>query len=170
MIWPFSERHRAISLTERALQIRLQALGEVHPKTVATRTLHAQLVQEQAAGAEKTAAEQEGETMAGACIEVYQVGRASLPLHEEDDLFSSARDPLKAFLEACCDLHPRAWCRSAELWQAYTCWVEYSQDRYPLSRGEFIVRLKAHGCSADRTKTARIWRGIALGENGDDGR
>ena len=67
-------------------------------------------------------------------------------------------------------MHPRAWCHAAELWQAYTCWVEHSQERYLLSRGEFIAQLRSHGCNADRTKTARIWRGVALRENGDDGR
>lgn len=40
--------HEARALAERALAIRSQALGDVHPKTVATRTLRAQLLQEQA--------------------------------------------------------------------------------------------------------------------------
>lgn len=44
----------AISLAEQALQIQGQSLGEAHSKTVATRTLYAQLLQEQADGAEPT--------------------------------------------------------------------------------------------------------------------
>ncbi len=39
---------------ERALSIRTQSLGDAHPKTVATRLLHAQLVREQTAGTEPT--------------------------------------------------------------------------------------------------------------------
>lgn len=71
-------------------------------------------------------------------------------------------DPLQAFLNAHCELHSQAWCRSAELWRAYQQWVEQHQERYPLARGAFIAQLKAHGCRAERTMSARIWRGIAL--------
>ncbi|MBV9710279.1 MAG: tetratricopeptide repeat protein, partial [Ktedonobacteraceae bacterium] len=38
----------ALSLAERALSICLQALGDAHPKTIATRELYAQLRQKQA--------------------------------------------------------------------------------------------------------------------------
>ncbi len=44
----------AISLAEQALQIQVQFLGEAHPKAMATRTLYAQLLQEQADDAEPT--------------------------------------------------------------------------------------------------------------------
>jgi|SRR5579859_3469521 len=43
-----SKLGEALSLAERALLIRCQTLGEAHPKTIATRTLHTQLLQEQA--------------------------------------------------------------------------------------------------------------------------
>ena len=81
-------------------------------------------------------------------------GRAA-PLRAEDD-------PLAAFLISCCEQHPRAWCRSADLWQAYASWAATHQERFPLARRAFLAQLKAHGCRPDRTKTARIWRGIAL--------
>ena len=71
----------ALSLAERALKIHSKSLGDAHPKTVATRTLYAQLVQKQG---------------------------------------------------------------------------------FPLSRRAFTAQLKAHGCRADRTKTARVWRGITI--------
>lgn len=48
------QRSEARSLAERALSIRSQALGEAHPQTIATQTLSAQLVREQAAGVEPT--------------------------------------------------------------------------------------------------------------------
>jgi tetratricopeptide (TPR) repeat protein len=148
----------AISLTERALLIRLQALGVAHPKTVASRLLYTQLVQEQ-----------EGEARADVYNAAGQADKAPRALHKEGDASSSASDPLQVFLDVCCERHPRAWCRSADLWQAYECWVERSQERYPLSRGAFIVQLKAHGCHADRTKSTRIWHGIALVRPGGDG-
>ncbi len=131
---------QALSLAEHALSIRSQSLGEAHPETVATRTLSTQLVQKQACAAE----------------------RASPFLHAAPHPSRCEADSLQEFLDTCCEFHPRAWCRSADLWQTYEHWGEKRQERYPLSRGAFITQLKAHGCRADRTKMARIWRGIAL--------
>jgi transcriptional regulator with XRE-family HTH domain len=71
-------------------------------------------------------------------------------------------DPLQDFLAACCELHPRAWSRASDLWRAYEHWGKQQRERFPLSRREFTVRLKAQGCRADRTNSARIWRGITL--------
>lgn len=133
----------AQALAERALQVRSQSLGDMHPKTVATRTLSTQLVQEQACVAERAAP-------------------PFHPLHETPQSSQCENDPLQEFLDACCEFHAHAWCRSADLWQIYKHWVEGHQERYPLSRGAFIAQLQAHGCHADRTNTARIWRGIAL--------
>jgi hypothetical protein len=39
-------------------------------------------------------------------------------------------------------------------------WVQEQQDRFPLSRRTFTKRVKEHGFHADRTKSARIWRGL----------
>ncbi len=83
-------------------------------------------------------------------------------LHGDVNASFATNDPLRGFLEACCELHPDAWCRSADLWRAYEDRVEEYQERFPLSRGAFIAQLKAHGFRADRTTSARIWRGITL--------
>lgn len=128
----------ALSLTRRALSIRSQALGDAHPKTVATRTLLAQLEQELACAGDL----------------------AVLPHGDAPSLVEN--DALQSFLDACCELHPRAWCRSADLWGAYARWAQEHQERFPLSRRAFTTQLKAHGCRADRTNKARIWRGIGL--------
>jgi len=69
---------------------------------------------------------------------------------------------LQGFLDAYCELHPRACCRSVDLWRAYESWAEEYHERFPLSRRAFSAQLKAHGCRADRTKAARIWRGITI--------
>ena len=93
----------------------------------------------------------------------HHKGNALSFLHDAaPPMTPSSNDPLQAFLNAHCELHSRAWCRSAELWQAYQQWVEQHQERYPLSRGAFIAQLKTHGFRAERTMSARIWRGITL--------
>jgi tetratricopeptide (TPR) repeat protein len=125
----------ALALARRALELRSQALGETHPKTGVTRALCAQLFQEQ--------------------VDVQVEGTSDLGGEKTDN-------PLQAFLDTCCELHPRAWCRSADLWQTYGQWTQKQRELFPLSRRAFTTQLKAHGCRADRTRAARIWRGIAL--------
>lgn len=152
----------ASSLAEQALQIRSQFLGDTHPKTIASRTLYVQLV------------EARGNIQGGAsfthCAEEHSDQVRTAHLQEEalitpqkaNDFSPSESDPLLEFLSACCELHPHAWCRSADLWEAYKRWVQQYQEHFPLSRHAFTMQLKAHGCRPDRTNTARIWRGIAL--------
>jgi tetratricopeptide (TPR) repeat protein len=160
----------ALSFAASALQIRSQVLGEAHPKTVATRALYTQLVQAE------SSAQGQGDAPLGAeeipdprSREEHQAEEVSLPLDQAREQAPSEHDPLQAFLRACCERHPRAWCRSSDLWQAYGCWVEEHRERFPLSQGAFRAQLKAHGCRADRTKSARIWRGIGLVNKDDDG-
>ena len=152
----------ALSLAERALTIRSQSLGDTHLKTSTTRALHTQLVQEQTRVQEAAVSEWTVEVLPDRRREKCQEERASLPLHKADDPSSSESDPLQGFLAACCELHPRAWCRSADLWGVYEHWVQEHQERFPLSRRALTKQLQARGCRADRTKTARIWRGITI--------
>lgn len=65
------------------------------------------------------------------------------------------RNLATGFLQACSELHPRAWCRSADLWRSYEGWVQEQQEPFPLSRRAFTAQLKAHGCHADRTMIAQ---------------
>ncbi|MDQ2714125.1 MAG: FxSxx-COOH system tetratricopeptide repeat protein [Chloroflexota bacterium] len=160
----------ALSFTERALAIRSQSLGNTHPDTVATRTLYAQFVQELACAKHETPSALKMEEFPGPSEEKFYPEKVFLPLQETVDPSPSEDDPLQGFLAACCELHPRAWSRSRDLWQAYERWVEQHHEHFPLSRSAFIAQLKAHDCRADRTKTARIWRGIALVNKDDDGR
>ena len=153
---------KVISLTECALKIRSQSLGDTHPKTIATQTLSTQLVREQVCAKEEAASELSTAGILGSLREERHAERASLLLHEAVDLSSLENDPLQEFLDACCELHPRAWCRTSNLWQAYEQWAEDCQERFPLSRRAFTAQLKASGCHADRTNTARIWRGITI--------
>lgn len=147
------KHEQAERLLRRALRIAEQELGPEHPKTIAVRALYAQLLQKQAEHEKKASSELETDPEK----DRGQAERSTRAL--------SSTDTLQEFLDVCCELHPRAWCRSADLWQAYTQWVEDNQERYSLSRAAFIAQLKRHGCRADRTMTARIWRGIALIKN-----
>lgn len=49
-------------------------------------------------------------------------------------------------------------------------WAEERQERFSLSRRAFIAQVKAYSCRADRTKTVRIWRGIAVVQTKHDSR
>jgi len=159
----------ALSLAERALAIRIQFLGRSHPKTIATQTLigHVQVElgcnEQHASGDERTLATRKHKQ------KLVTVGHSDFsPLVPDGSVLVEA-DPIEDFLAMCCELHPRAWCRSAELWHAYTKWAVDLQERYPLSRGAFIAQLREHGCRADRMPTARIWRGITLIHRPADG-
>jgi tetratricopeptide (TPR) repeat protein len=160
---------KALSLAERALKIRSQALGDTHPKTVATQALYAQLIQEQRNAKKGASSQQRGEETSDPLVQGCISKSEACSSQEASHVPSSENDPVQEFFTACCELHPLAWCCSADLWQAYRCWVEEQHDRYPLSRGTFITQLKAHGCRADRTMTARIWRGIAVSKKNYDG-
>jgi tetratricopeptide (TPR) repeat protein/transcriptional regulator with XRE-family HTH domain len=148
------------SYAERALHIRLKVLGDAHPKTITTRTLHTQL--HQVAATKKSFSDQEMVMMADTDRKERQAGESVLPPHNNIDTLTITNDPLQGFLEVLCEVHSRAWCRSANLWQAYLHWAKEQHERYPLTRGAFIAQLKVHGFFADRTRSARIWRGITL--------
>jgi tetratricopeptide (TPR) repeat protein len=151
--------HEARSLADRALSIRSQALGEAHPQTRATRDLYAQLLQAPVADAPGKASNENAGAHQDRCKAEPSVERASLSRHE-------AGDHVQGFLRTCCELNPRAWCRVSDLWQAYEHWSATEQRCIPLSRRSFAAHLKAQGCRADHTSTARIWRGVRLVQRG----
>ena len=159
----------AYSLAEHALQIRSQSLGETHPKTVASRALFAQLGKARGIIQDGGPVPHGGGERPNHVSTAYLREEIRITAQEASGCSSPENDPLRTFLSACCELHPRAWCHSTELWEAYQWWAEQCRERYPLSRGEFITQLKGHGCRADRTRKARIWRGIALVNKNDNG-
>jgi tetratricopeptide (TPR) repeat protein len=154
--------HEAMLFAERALEILCQALGDTHPQTVATQALYDQLLREQACTQKEMASERGAEEISDPRSEESRTERLSPSLHETGDPSFSENDPLQAFLDACCELHPLAWCRISDLWQTYEQWTTSSRGRVPLSRRAFAAQLKALGCHTDRTNTARIWRGIRI--------
>lgn len=72
-------------------------------------------------------------------------------------------DVLGDFLADCCDIHPGARVKAAELYAAYMAWAESEGERFPLSKRAFGLRLgergtfqrvSVHGC--------RYWTGLEL--------
>jgi tetratricopeptide (TPR) repeat protein len=152
----------ALPLAERALSIRVQSLGDMHPQTVVTQTLSTQLLQEQASAQKEANSEAAAEEMPGLRSAEQCVEREPFPFREAGNPAPFENDHLQAFLDACCELHPLAWCRISDLWQTYEQWTALSQGCIPLSRRAFAAQMKARGCRTARTSTARIWRGITL--------
>ncbi len=137
-----SRYEQAQACSRRALSIRMQSPGDAHPKIVATREVP------------------------GRKTPTREIStRLSIPdvkTSPREVFLETANDPLHAFLDACCELHPLAWCRISELWRTYEQWTASYQKRVPLSRRAFAEQLKMRGCRADRTNRERIWRGIRL--------
>lgn len=160
---------KALSLAERALLIRSQLLESIHPQMIATQALYAQLLQEQTCTQKAAVPRLHAEEILDLCDGEHQAQHTRLLSYKgiDDSVFEN--DSLQEFLDTCCEFHPRAWSRASDLWQAYEHWVKEHQERFALSRKAFIAQLKVHGCFADRTKTARIWRGITLVEKHGDG-
>lgn len=156
------KERQAEPLYQRALAICEQRLGPTHPKTVEIRSKYRCLL-EQRRSAPKDRGEEPPEPAhplhASAC---QKTDDSHVSAEAAQAVGQQEADPFQGFLAACCELHPRAWCRASELWQAYECWVKETQERYPLSRRACIEHLKMRGCCAHRTKAARIWLGIAV--------
>lgn len=143
---------KALPFAERALQGYTQSFGDTHFKTIATQVLYTQLI----LARERTFSVQGADSREPA----DRFESASMTTQVSTDGTLSEDTHFQAFLNACCELHPRAWSRASDLWQTYEHWVEDQQERFPLSRRAFNAHLKAHGCRADRISSARIWRGI----------
>lgn len=147
-----------VTLAECASLIHTQFLGKTHIPTVVVQKFSTQLVHYSEGG---VAVEQATASAYGTRDEHMRVRRI-VSSQVSAIVPSSENDPLQEFLRACCEWHPRAWCRVSDLWQAYERWTQEQQERFPLSRRAFAAQLKAHGCHAARTNQSRIWRGITL--------
>lgn len=149
-------------LAEGALAIRAQSLGDSHPQTLASQTLVAQLKETQRTSQDGVACPRGGEECRRHISKEDLREQTCVTAQETTNGSRSDNDHLQEFLDACCELHPLAWCPIRDLRQAYEHWTVSCQGRIPLPRRAFATQLKARGCQVDRTSTARIWRGIRL--------
>ncbi|HET8841587.1 MAG TPA: FxSxx-COOH system tetratricopeptide repeat protein, partial [Ktedonobacteraceae bacterium] len=148
LYWEQGKNEQAETLYSQALAVYVQQLGPDHPQTVKMR-----------ANANRWLAPQttlDREKLRNTPSWEDNLGKKPLDSGSQEQ----GEDQLEDFLRARCELHPRAWCRASELWQAYLRWVEDQRERFPLSRRAFAEQLKARGLQSDRTNTARIWRGV----------
>lgn len=66
------------------------------------------------------------------------------------------------FLEAACVLHPNCEADSGELWRAYLEYCSRVRQK-PLARNfAFTDCLRDKGCTLERTRESRLWRGVGL--------
>lgn len=143
---------QALPLLLRACTVLEQCFGMEHPETVRAQNDYHSLLQRQ-----QRRARQEKD---------YQdISVSEVPSEKTRDIGNHEPGLLAAFLADCCEFHPLAWSYASELWDAYELWVKEHEERFSLSRRAFTTQLKAYGCRADRTKTSRLWRGIALLQN-----
>lgn len=149
---------QAEPLYQRAIQVWEQAFGSDYPQIPATRDALASLVRVR----EKDKGEADREEAAASLQQERSAESTSFPSDTSVTPFPSEHDHMQDFLMTCCELHPLAWCRVSDLWQAYEHWSATEKQCIPLSRRTFSAQLIAHGCRAGRTNRARIWYGICL--------
>lgn len=74
-----------------------------------------------------------------------EVGQMNQEWRESDD-------PLKEFLEDCCEVEEGAWVRSSELSHAYAWWAKENREKFPLGREAFGERLRSKGFRDSRSR------------------
>jgi len=88
-----------------------------------------------------------------------EVGAANVGWREHDD-------PLKEFIDDCCETGAELWVLVAELAGAYHFWCHENHERFPLGREAFNERLKAMNFTQKRRRVngeqPRTWEGISL--------
>ena len=76
-------------------------------------------------------------------------------------------DPLKEFLDDCCEIDPALFVKASDLAAGYEWWAKQNRERYPLGREAFTDRLQSKKFEQSRSrridgKQARTWEGIEL--------
>jgi putative DNA primase/helicase len=95
-----------------------------------------------------------------------EVSQANLDWREHDD-------PLKEFIEDCCQTGEGLFVRASDLAAGYEWWAKQARERYPLGRESFNERLLSKGFKQSRGrrdkeaaggdgKQFRAWEGIEL--------
>ncbi len=82
------------------------------------------------------------------------------------DGYRRENDPLADWLAAACQIEETARATGSELRRSYERWCTDSGDQAIDTRA-FAAALRSHGCRGVRTKSARVWLGIALKVTGD---
>ncbi len=99
------------------------------------------------------------------CLEWQEQGLNPPPVvMEATQRYKMEMDPLRGFIEDCCELDAGEFTPSAALREAYHAWHKLNGDGRALSRNEFADRLRRRGCESGQDKTGKVrgWYGIKL--------
>src|SRR5262249_50868736 len=87
-------------------------------------------------------------------------------IHEATQQYRTDMDHLKEFFDDECVLGADEMAIAHALWQQYELWAERNGVKELVDRKQMAERLRALGCTTDRSYLCgtrkRIWRGIAL--------
>lgn len=90
-------------------------------------------------------------------------------VNQAGDAWKEKDDPLKGFVEDCCELGETHFVTIADLVTAYHLWAEENGERWTLSREAFRTRLVSKGFTerhgrrlGPESKQARTWEGLQL--------
>jgi len=96
------------------------------------------------------------------CLEWQQVKlKPPVEVVEATRAYRVEQDTLAAFIEECCEVDADARVRSSDLWAKWQAWAQAHGEQAG-SRAEWIDALRGRGFVVDRTKSARLWRGLRL--------
>ena len=70
-------------------------------------------------------------------------------------------EPLKDFIEDCCEVHADAQCKIGELRKAYAAHCEQNGTK-PLDSRDFNELMEERGFKRDRKKAVCLWVGLML--------
>jgi P4 family phage/plasmid primase-like protien len=89
-----------------------------------------------------------------------EVSQAGFDWREHDD-------PLKEFIEDCCEIGAGLFVKASDLAHGYEWWAKQNREKYPLGREAFNERLHSKKFTQSRgrrinEKQARCWEGIEL--------
>ena len=96
------------------------------------------------------------------CLEWQERGLAVPDIVQKaTDAYRLEEDPIREFVEDCCNVEPNAWTATKDLRKAYKGWCE-ENDVHQIGDRAFRELLKVRGCSARSSNNVRGWRGIGL--------
>lgn len=94
----------------------------------------------------------------------WQACRLRIPetIRHATEAYRRDLDPMRDFIDECCDLNPYGWTATKELRAAYVAYCEETGIRHVLSPRGFAERLQARGCDPSKRGSARGYAGITL--------
>ncbi len=100
------------------------------------------------------------------CLEWQRRGLGDVPtaVREATESYRQQSDPLREFLEECCEVRPGATVPVGDLWKAYQEWGKATEESDPVDYSEFAENLENRGYERDRLGHGgtRSWKGITL--------